>query len=88
MQISLTRGSWKQFTVTFNWGGEVKYNPSFHKFTFFASSKRRNLGEPSYEEVIEIQKYLADFFIFDFYEEAGVKCVMFHPKEDCKITFK
>lgn len=88
MKVELTRGSWKQITVTFNWGGEISYNPSFHRFTFFATSKPRNCWEPSYKEVQELQKYLSDFFVFDFYKEEGVDKVMFYPKEDCWITFK
>ena len=88
MKIILERGSWCPVQVSFNWSEEISYNPGFHTFTFFGSSKPRSPYDHAYNEAKELDKYLKDFLDFDFYNEEGVDKVMFHPKQDCKIIFK
>ena len=88
MEIILERGSWFRVKTSFNWDGEVSYNPSFHQFTFFASSKPKHPYDSSYAKAKELSTLLTDFLDFDFYKEEEIDKVMFHPKKDCWITFK
>lgn len=87
MTIILERGNW-MIKASFNWYTEVSFNPSTHKFNFFASEKDIDNGDHSYNEAQELQKYLSGFLDFTFYTEEDTKKVIFHPKEDCRIVFK
>lgn len=71
--------------VKIYWPEKINYGSGCHKFTFFANEKQ---SSDAYNYAIKLKEMFSDFFDFDFYEEAGIKKVMFWFKRDYTMTFR
>lgn len=82
MKITVTKEWSTRIMCSFQWYEKVSYTRG-KELMFFTSENRA-----SYKTATLLSEAVPNFFIFDFYEEEGVKCVVFIPAKDCTVVIE
>jgi hypothetical protein len=82
MKITVTKEWSTRIMCSFQWHEKVSYTRG-KEIIFFTSEEHA-----SYKTAILLSEAVPNFFIFDFYEEVGVKCVIFKPAKDCTVAIE